>query len=67
VDFEAERVRLAKELADTESQIARGRNLLEGPFAQRAPANVVQRERDKLAELEARGARLRERLAELAA
>jgi len=60
-------VRLGKELADTESQIVRGRNLLDGPFAQRAPTNVVQRERDKLAELEARGARLRERLAELSA
>ncbi len=67
IDFEAERMRLGKELADTESQIARGRNLLDGPFAQRAPANVVQRERDKVAELEARGARLRERLAELSA
>ncbi len=67
VDFEAERARLAKELADTQSQITRGRNLLDGPFAQRAPANVVQRERDKLAELEARGIRLRERLAELSA
>ena len=66
IDFEAERGRLGKELADTEAQIERGRNLLDGPFAQRAPANVVQREREKLAELEARALRLRERLAELA-
>jgi valyl-tRNA synthetase len=65
VDFEAERKRLAKELADTEAQIGRTQGLLQGPFAQRAPANVVQRERDKLGEMEGRAARLRERLADL--
>jgi valyl-tRNA synthetase len=66
IDLEAERNRLAKELADTESQIQRTHALLQGPFAQRAPANVVQRERDKLGELEGRAGRLRVRLAELA-
>lgn len=66
VDFEAERGRLSKELADTESQIVRTKGLLEGPFAQRAPANVVQREREKLVEMEGRASRLRDRLAELA-
>ena len=66
VDFEAERRRLAKELAETEAQITRTQGLLQGPFAQRAPANVVQREREKLGELEGRSVRLRERLAELA-
>jgi valyl-tRNA synthetase len=65
VDFEAERGRLAKELADTEAQITRTEGLLQGPFAQRAPAAVVQRERDKLGELEGRKTRLRDRLAEL--
>ncbi len=65
VDFEAERNKLSKELAETESQIERGRTLLDGPFAGRAPAAVVQRERDKLVELEARAARLRERIAGL--
>ena len=66
VDFEAERSKLNKELAETEAQIERGRTLLDGQFAGRAPAAVVQRERDKLVELEAKAARLRERIAGLA-
>lgn len=65
VDLDAERERLRKELTDTESQIARSRQLLGGPFAQRAPANVIQRERDKQSELETRAAALETRLAEL--
>ena len=65
VDLDAERAKLGKELADAESQIARTAGLLGGAFAQKAPANVVQREREKLAELQTRAARLRARLAEL--
>ena len=65
VDLDAERAKLNRELAETETQIARSRSLLDGPFAQRAPANVVQREQEKLGELATRAARLRERLAEL--
>ncbi|MGC8782166.1 MAG: class I tRNA ligase family protein, partial [Anaerolineae bacterium] len=65
VDLAAERARLQKELAETEAQIARSEELLAGPFAQRAPAPVVQRERDKQADLRARADRLRSRLAEL--
>jgi valyl-tRNA synthetase len=65
VDLAAERGRLAVELKETEGQITRSAQLLAGPFAQRAPANVVQRERDKQAELHARAARLRDRLADL--
>jgi len=67
VDLNAEQGRLRKELAETEAQIARSQSLLAGPFAQRAPADVVQRERDKQADLHARGERLRARLAALAA
>jgi len=52
-------------LAEADAQIARSEQLLAGPFVQRAPANVVQRERDKQAELRARAARLRGRLADL--
>ncbi len=66
VDLAAERARLTKELADTETQIARSEQLLAGPFAQRAPAAVVQRERAKQAELLQRAERLRGRLADLA-
>ena len=65
VDLAAERAKLNKELAEAEAQIDRSRSLLDGPFAQRAPANVVQREREKLDELATRAERLRERLAEL--
>jgi valyl-tRNA synthetase len=65
VDLAAERAKLNKELAESEAQFDRSRSLLDGPFAQRAPANVVQREREKLDELATRAERLRERLAEL--
>ena len=51
VDPAAERAKLNKELAEAEAQIDRSRSLLDGPFAQRAPANVVQRDREKLGEL----------------
>jgi valyl-tRNA synthetase len=66
VDLAAERERLSKELAEAEAQIARTQQLLSGPFAQRAPANVVQREQEKQAELQTRVERLRSRLADLA-
>ena len=65
IDLAAERIRLGKELADAETQMARSDTLLNGPFAQRAPANVVQRERDKVLELQTRAQRLRARLADL--
>jgi valyl-tRNA synthetase len=65
VDLEAERAKLNKELTETEAQVTRSQALLAGPFAQRAPANVVQREQEKLGELLTRAVRLRERLADL--
>jgi len=49
VDVEAERARLSKELADTRSQIDRLEKLLSSDFANKAPAPVVAKERDKLA------------------
>jgi valyl-tRNA synthetase len=49
VDLEIERARLEKELSDTQSQITRLENLLNSPFAQRAPEAVVEKERQKLA------------------
>jgi valyl-tRNA synthetase len=65
VDLAAEEQKLSRELAETETQIERSRGLLAGPFAQRAPAAVVQRERDKLAEQQERADGLRKRLADL--
>jgi len=49
VDIDAERARLEKELADTQAQIDRLEKLLGSDFAGKAPAHVVQKERDKLA------------------
>ncbi len=62
VDMEAERARLQKELADTESQIQRLDSLLSSPFAEKAPAAVVDKERQKLATFQETAARLREQL-----
>ncbi len=49
VDPEEERARLTKELAEAEAQIARLEKLLSSDFATKAPAVVVQKEKDKLA------------------
>ncbi len=60
VDLEEERARLQKELEEAESQIARLENLLSSPFAERAPAQVVERERQKLETYKETASRLRE-------
>jgi valyl-tRNA synthetase len=65
VDLEAERARLEKELAEVEARIARSEALLAGEFAQKAPAAVVAREREKLEDLRAARQQLEERLARL--
>ncbi|MAT99612.1 MAG: valine--tRNA ligase, partial [Anaerolineaceae bacterium] len=65
VDLDKERERLTKELAELERQIKRVTGLLNSPFAEKAPADVVQKERDKLAGLQASQAELSERLASL--
>ena len=48
VDIDAENIRLKKELAETQSQIERLEKLLGSDFADKAPASVVAKERDKL-------------------
>jgi valyl-tRNA synthetase len=49
-DVAAERQRLQEQIAKTAQMVARGENLLNGPgFSQKAKAEVVQAERDKLA------------------
>ncbi len=62
VDLEAERVRLQKELDEITTLVVRSEKQLGGPFAEKAPPDVVQRERDKLAGLAQRRERLQERL-----
>lgn len=58
VNVEAERERLTQELETVSGQIARLETLLSGPFAERAPANIVQEERDKLDLLKAAAEKL---------
>jgi valyl-tRNA synthetase len=65
VDLEAERERLSRKLSEIEGRIARSQALLAGEFAQKAPDQVVQRERDKLAELQSEQAKVKDRLAAL--
>jgi valyl-tRNA synthetase len=65
VDLDKEKERLTKELADLEQQIKRLTGLLNSPFAQKAPADVVQKERDKLEKLQASHAEVTERLTAL--
>jgi len=49
IDLAEEKSRLEKELKETESHIERLEKLLSSDFASKAPALVVQKERDKLA------------------
>ncbi|MEA3439079.1 MAG: class I tRNA ligase family protein, partial [Chloroflexota bacterium] len=48
VNISEERERMKKDLAETQTQIDRLEKLLAGPFAEKAPESVVQKERDKL-------------------
>ncbi|HEX6289259.1 MAG TPA: valine--tRNA ligase [Herpetosiphonaceae bacterium] len=66
VDLAEERARLGKELERVEADIQRrAAKLSNESFVSRAPAAVVQRERDGLAEAQATAAKLRERIAGL--
>lgn len=49
VDLAEDKSRLEKELKEAESHIERLEKLLAGDFANKAPAALVQKERDKLA------------------
>jgi valyl-tRNA synthetase len=48
VDVEEERKRLTSDLKEAESQISRLEKLLKSQFAEKAPPDVVQKERDRL-------------------
>jgi valyl-tRNA synthetase len=62
VDLDEERGRIQKELADTESQIARLEKLLDSDFASKAPAAVVQKERERLAAFKETAEKLRSQI-----
>jgi valyl-tRNA synthetase len=66
IDVAAERARLEKARSETDEQLDRARRKLANPdFIERAPENVVAKERGKVEEFEARLAKLEGQLAEL--
>lgn len=65
VDVAQEKARLEKESAELQNQITRVQKLLGSDFAKKAPEAVVQKERDKLARLEASLAEVTERLSNI--
>jgi valyl-tRNA synthetase len=66
VDFGAERKRIQGEIDNIDRQVSRIEGMLNNPgFTGKAPAEVIDRERAKLAELQGKRAQLAERLAEL--
>jgi len=63
IDVAAERDRLQQEAADLEKRIAGSRKTLANEnFVSKAPAAVVDKERAKLADLEAQAAKIQDRL-----
>ena len=62
VDVSEERARLEKELAESERQMNRLQDLLAGPFSEKAPPAVVQKEREKLAVYQETVQKLRDQL-----
>ncbi|MDY6917454.1 MAG: valine--tRNA ligase [Chloroflexota bacterium] len=66
IDVEAERARLQSEIEQNKADIARFESRLDDEkFASRAPAHIVERERDRLQGCRDRATRLAQRLAEL--
>ncbi|PZC48176.1 MAG: valyl-tRNA synthetase [Chloroflexi bacterium] len=66
VDLAAERRRLEKELAEGQQNMQRLEGRLgDAAFLEKAPDNVIERERERLASLQEQGMRLREFLAQL--
>jgi valyl-tRNA synthetase len=62
VDLKEERLRITNELKDTTSQIQRLESLLDSPFAQKAPDNIVAKEEEKLAAYQETRKKLEEQL-----
>lgn len=65
VDMASERQRIQKELDEVKSQIVRLEGLLSSPFAQKAPAAVVDKERQKLEAFKGTASSLTDQLAAL--
>jgi valyl-tRNA synthetase len=65
VDLEEEKARLTKELAELRKEIKRLKGLLNSPFAEKAPSQVVNKEREKLAGYQETAQTLEEQLSNL--
>ncbi len=65
VDIDAEVARLQKSLENLEGRIAGSQARLAGEFAAKAPAHIVERERERLAEMQTEAAQVREQIARL--
>jgi valyl-tRNA synthetase len=65
LDVEAEKDRLTAELGEVEGQIDRVSQLLAGPFSEKAPKEVVQKEKDRLESLQDTAGKLKDQLAAL--
>ena len=65
VDLAAERERLQKSLTELQERIATSEERLAGPFAEKAPPHIVERERDRLAEMQSEAAQVREQIERL--
>ncbi len=66
VDFEKEIARLGKELENLQKEMKRSRGMLSNPgFLSKAPAQLVQQEKDKLEAAELKAKALENRIAEL--
>ncbi|HUV29248.1 MAG TPA: valine--tRNA ligase [Anaerolineales bacterium] len=62
VDPAEQRMRLQKEYATSMSQVERLENLLESPFAEKAPENVIEKERQKLADYQGKVEKIKSQL-----
>ena len=65
IDTAAEKARLTAELNEIKGQVDRLEKLLASPFAQKAPAAVVEKERGRLAQFKETAANLEEQLVNL--
>jgi valyl-tRNA synthetase len=65
VDLDAERKRLQDELDQLTGQISRSENLLASDFGKRAPANVIEKEKAKMADVATKKEQIQQRLAQM--
>ncbi len=65
VDLEAEIHRLNKALDNLQQRITSSRARLSGEFAEKAPAHIVERERERLAEMEVEARQVKEQIERL--